>query len=63
MLDIAKATMLLTEYISNEVFPYKRFVILEANLDYRMTLQKIIYYKMNMLKEQDTWWSSHKELV
>jgi hypothetical protein len=62
MLDVAHATML-TECISNEVFHYKQFVILEAESDYGMTLQKRVRYKMNVLQEQDTWWSSHRELV
>ena len=62
MSDVAQATML-TECISKEVFPYKKFVTLEAELDYGMTLQKRICYKMNVLQEQDTWWSSRRELV
>ena len=54
MSDVAHATML-TECVSKEVFPYKKFVILEAKLDYGITLQKIVCYKMNVLQEQDTW--------
>jgi hypothetical protein len=52
--DVAHATML-TECVSKEVFPYKKFVRHEAKLDYGMTLQKRVCYKMNVLQEQDTW--------
>ena len=54
---------LMTECVSKWVFPYKKFVILEQELEYGQTLQKRVCYKLNVLREQEEWWKENMEIV
>ena len=54
---------ILTECVTKEIFPFKKFILLEQELDFGGRLQKRVCYKLNVEQDQNTWWKENKELI
>ena len=54
---------ILTECVTKEIFPFKKFILLEQELDFGERLQKRVCYKLNVEQDQDAWWKEIKELI
>ena len=54
---------ILTERVTEEILPFKKFIILEQELDFGGRLQKRVCYKLNVEQDQNTWWKENKELI
>ena len=53
----------MTECVTKDIFPFKKFVLLERELDYGGRLQKRVTYKLNVEKEKEEWWKDNRELI
>jgi hypothetical protein len=54
---------LLTRCITRKVFPYKKFITLDSELDFGGTLQKRICYKLNVRHDPEGYWERNRESV
>jgi hypothetical protein len=63
--DVSDAVQksILTECVTKEIFPFKKFILLEQELNFGERLQKRVCYKLNVEQEQDVWWKENKELI
>ena len=54
----------LCRMVYQHIFPYKKFILKEGELDWGGQLQKRVYYKMNIEDKNDqTYWNRHRERV
>ena len=61
---VAKEGCDITNIVNNHIWPYKKFIVKEEELDFGSTLQKRLYYKLNLPDKKDTaFWKRHKERV
>ena len=49
--------------MTKDIFPFKKFVLMERELDFGGRLQKRVTYKLNVEQEKEEWWKDNRELI
>ena len=63
VVGVAARNSIVTECVTKEIFPFKKFVLLERELDFGGKLQKRVTYKLNVEHEKEEWWKDNRELI
>lgn len=54
---------MITKCVVNDIYPNKKFVTLDHELDFGGRLQKRVVHKMNIKTEHENFWTKNKESV